>query len=404
MRQSLTDIFFALLRAALGAGQGALAGQGAPADHNAPAEQFAGRFAERPPITEPLSGDDWKQIFSLSKKQALLGVIYSAVQRLPQELQPPKPLMDKWNQIVRQIIIRNNRMNATAARLTRMFAERGRRTVILKGQANALLYPDPYLRQAGDIDILVEGGRQSVIKLLDEMGVQGEIEDSGIHMHANSEMFRDMATGEPLPAGVSVEIHFLPTYNPSPFSTRRMNAYLSQELAGNAKLAKEGFYAPPATYALVMQLSHLQRHYFGEGIGLRQLVDYCMLLRNSTAEERSHVAAHLKSVGLYHLAQAVMWVMESIFALPRTQMLCAPDETRGKILLESVLEGGNFGKYSQTRDLPTVTHWFTVRSRMFRNMRLDIPETLWNELNYAIFFVRTIPRRIKSGKASLRNR
>lgn len=355
-------------------------------------------------VSRVLTAEEWQWLHTQAKRQCLLGVLYKGIEKLPAEHRPPRDLLLRWSFEANNIAAMNTRMNETAAKLTRMFADRGARTVILKGQANARLYPDPSSRQAGDIDILVEGGRQSVIKLLNEMGVQGEIEDSDIHMHANSGMFRDVATGEPLPAGVSVEIHFLPTYNASPFSTRRMNAYLSQELAGNAKLAKDGFYAPPATYALVMQLSHLQRHYFGEGIGLRQLVDYCMLLRNSTAEERNHVAAHLKSVGLYHLAQAVMWVMESIFALPRTQMLCTPDEIRGKILLESVLEGGNFGKYSQTRDLPTVTHWFTVRSRMFRNMRLDIPETLWSELNYAIFFVRTIPRRIRSGKASLRNR
>ena len=31
---------------------------------------------------------------------------------------------------------------------------------ILKGQGNALLYPDPYMRTPGDIDIYLEGGRK----------------------------------------------------------------------------------------------------------------------------------------------------------------------------------------------------------------------------------------------------
>lgn len=404
MQQSLIDIFFALLRYSL--------------------EDVSSRGEARDlPITEPLSDDDWKRIFAISKKQALIGVIYSAVQRLPQDLQPPKELMDKWNQNVRQIIIRNTRMNATAAQLTQMFEEKGRKTVILKGQANALLYPEPLLRQAGDIDILVEGGRSSVLKLLKEMGVMEDVgidEISNLHVHLNSNKFSSLPLrgeaapsqnvipapepGPPTRKGVSVEIHFAPTYNNSPFTTRTMCEFLAQQTSkpGAVKLSDEGFNCPPMTFALVMQLSHLQRHYFGEGIGLRQLVDYHQLLVHSTAEDRALVRDNLRKTGLYHIAQAVMWVMEQIFALPREQMLCPPDETRGAILLNAILEGGNFGKYSKYNSLSAVSHWLVVRSRAFRSLKLDVRETLWSEINYALFFIKSIPTRIKSGKASLR--
>lgn len=402
MRQSLTDIFFALLRAALGAGQGALAGQGAPADHNAPAEQFAGRFAERPPFVEPLSGDDWKQIFSLSKKQALLGVIYGGIKRLPAELQPPADLMQQWTLVARRIMATNNRMNATAASITRMFAERGRKTVILKGQANALLYPDPYLRQAGDIDILVEGGRKSVLKLLREMGLMEGVsidEISNLHIHLDSGKF-----AAPITPGITVEIHFDPSYNNSPFTTRAMCRFLEQENSkpGAVKLSEQGFSVPPVTFALVMQLSHLLRHFYGEGIGLRQLADYSLLLRNSTEQERALVRANLRKVGLYHMAGAVMYVMGSIFHVPESQMLCSPDARRGRQLMENVMEGGNFGKYSEVQNLPVFRRWLNDRMRPFRRFAFDIPEALWHEWRYVVNFTRYIPKRIKYRKISVR--
>lgn len=420
MQQSIIDIFFALLRYSL--------------------EDVSSRGEARDlPITEPLSDDDWKRIFAISKKQALIGVIYSAVQRLPQDLQPPKELMDKWNQIVRQIIIRNTRMNATAAQLTQMFEEKGRKTVILKGQANALLYPEPLLRQAGDIDILVEGGRSSVLKLLKEMGVMEDVgidEISNLHVHLNSNKFSSLPLrgeaapsqnvipapsqnvipassqnvipgsdpGPPTRKGVSVEIHFAPTYNNSPFTTRTMCEFLAQQTSkpGAVKLSDEGFNCPPMTFALVMQLSHLLRHFYDEGIGLRQLVDYHQLLVHSTAEDRALVRDNLRKTGLYHIAQAVMWVMEQIFALPREQMLCAPDARRGRQLMENVMEGGNFGKYSGAGDLPVFRRWLNDRMRPFKRLGFDIPEALWHEWRYVVNFTRYIPKRIKYRKISVR--
>jgi len=381
------------------------------------------------PIASPLTAEQWKQIFVLSKKQSLLGLIYSGIQRLPENLQPPSDLMDRWSQLMLKIMASNSLMNGTAAKLTQLFAEHGRKTIILKGQANALLYPDPYVRQAGDIDILVEGGRSSVLKLLNEMGVMEGVdflERSNLHVHLTSDKFFNVIPGtsachcepsfschcersEAIEAvsprkGVPVEVHFAPTYNNSPFTTRTMCDFLAREASkpGAVKLSTEGFNVPPITFALVMQLSHLQRHYFDEGVGLRQIVDYHQLLTNSTQADRDLVRDNLRKIGLYHMAQAVMWVMGQTFKMPREQMLCDPDETRGTILLDTILEGGNFGKHFESNSLPALTHFLVVRSRAFRNLKLDIPETLWSEINYAKFFVRSIPTRIKQGKTSLR--
>ncbi len=354
------------------------------------------------PFAEPLTLEQWMAIFSLSKKQSLLGVIYGGIKRLPAELQPPADLMQQWMQLARRIMATNNLMNATAARLTQIFGERGRKTVILKGQANALLYPDPYLRQAGDIDILVDGGRKGVLKLLREMGAMDGIgidEVSNLHVHLDgAKLAADLSPK------ISVEIHFDPSYNNSPFTTRAMCRFLEQENSkpGAVQLSEQGFSVPPVTFALVMQLSHLLRHFYDEGIGLRQLADYSLLLRNSTERERALVRANLRKVGLYHMAGAVMYVMGRIFHVPESQMLCAPDARRGRQLMENVMEGGNFGKYSEVQNLPVFRRWLNDRMRPFRRFAFDIPEALWHEWRYVVNFTRYIPKRIKYRKISVR--
>lgn len=71
-------------------------------------------------------------------------------------------------------------------------------------------------------------------------------------------------------------------------------------------MVEEGFRIPSMQYALMMQLAHIRHHLRGEGVGLRQLTDYLLLLRNSTEEERRDVAGRLKEVGLLTMAQTLM--------------------------------------------------------------------------------------------------
>lgn len=114
---------------------------------------------------EVLTDDEWRWLYKEATRQSLLGVCY--VNRADM----PKDLAMCWAPAVETIRGLNKLLNGEAARLTRLFADQGRKATILKGQANARLYPDPYLRQPGDIDIWVEGGRDSVIALLDEMHI-----------------------------------------------------------------------------------------------------------------------------------------------------------------------------------------------------------------------------------------
>lgn len=391
MQQSLTEVFFALLRLSL-------QGDAVPTSSKNKAIE-----SKAFPFTEPLTAEQWEQLFVLSKKQALMGVIYRGVQRLPASLQPPQELKDKWSKVAIRIMANNSLMNGTAAKLTQIFAERGRRTVILKGQANALLYPEPLLRQAGDIDILVEGGRGSVLKLLKEMGVMegvGIDEISNLHVHLSSTKFDESPTRK----GISVEIHFVPTYNNSPFTTRAMCKFLAREISkpGAVNLSVGGFNCPPMTFALVMQLSHLSKHFYDEGIGLRQLADYHQLLIHSTEADRALVRKNLKNFGLHHIAGATMYVLSEIFKSPKDLMICEPDIRRGQQLYENILAGGNFGYYSQECKLPTTKRWLADRIRPFRRFSFNISESIWHELRYIITFMRYIPKRVKYRKISVK--
>ena len=102
-------------------------------------------------------------------KQSLIGVILEGAQRLSESeanQKPPLPLLYEWIGHVERIRLHNRQMDQKSAMLTRIFNDRGYKSCVLKGQGATRLYPQPELRQSGDIDIWVEGGRDEIVKRL----------------------------------------------------------------------------------------------------------------------------------------------------------------------------------------------------------------------------------------------
>ncbi len=342
-----------------------------------------------------LSAEDWERLYSMAGEQSVLGIVYAGIERLPKDAQPPMELAFQWASEAETVRGHNRLVNAEASRLTELFAAAGRKTAVLKGPANAMLYPDPLSRQCGDIDLWVEGGRKSVLDLLKQKNLV-----AGVHslmMLYAAPHHVDIAPG---PDGIHVEIHFEPSSgNKDPFANRRMMRYLAGEIA-KACMASGGFCVPSIRFALVMQLSHIQRHFISTGIGLRQIVDYYVLLQNSTETDRAEVAARLRAFGLSHMAGALMWVLGEKLGLERNRMLCKPDAFRGRWLLSKVFAGGNLGLYA-VEERGLVRRWMARRWRLLRCLPFAPAEVLWTGVDFVVMQVRSIPVRIRLRKLSL---
>lgn len=302
----------------------------------------------------------------------------------------PHQLYLKWFYQAEGIRSLNERHYACSSELTQKFAAEGCQTLILKGQANSLLYPDKFIRQTGDIDIWVSGGREAVIALLSRMNLMDGAVVSSHDVGLRKDLF-----------GVEVEVHFdcIQSAN-NPFANKRLRAFLAGEMgaahlvpAGDTKDAPS-FYVPSNKFALVMQLSHIYKHLLGLGVGLRQVMDYCVLLRASSDGERADVAARLKSLGLNRIAGALMWVLAEYLGLESQYLLCAPDACRGRILLREIMRDGNFGKFADRRRGSVWRWWLKNRLRLFTLLPFDFPEVSWFLLRYWASFVFLTPQRL----------
>ena len=306
-------------------------------------------------IPGSLKEADWKELYAIAQKQALLGVLFYGIQRLPKELAPEQKQLMQWMVMAEQIRKQNIRLFQDSVKVCKNFENKGFANCILKGQGNALLYPDPYIRTPGDIDIYLTGGRKRVMQYINKVCPNQVMR----YHHVD---FPVMKT--------AIEVHFTPSYMFFPIHNSRMQKWFKEvmgEQCNHRVSLPDGYgeiHVPQVSFNVIYILSHLHRHIFTEGIGLRQLLDYYFVLlkwhtdlTNLTDSNKSlpqmtqintdldALRHELKYLGLWKFAQAVMYVLYEVFGLSEDSMIAPMDEKEGRFLLDEIMRGGNFGQY-----------------------------------------------------------
>ena len=230
-------------------------------------------------MSRVIAGMNWHELYSFASKQALLGLCFDGIERLgkeyPEELKQNsigRELLMTWMGKAQQIRRQNMKVNAVAGKLFSMLREDGMRCCVLKGQGNALMYPNPYSRTPGDIDVWVNASREDITEYAK---THFEIGDD-IRFHHLETSFD----------GVPVELHFFPGIMNNPIYHARLQKWFRR----NADLQCShivrlpdgaGDIAIPTTaFNVVYQLTHLYHHFFDEGIGMRQIIDYYYVVNN----------------------------------------------------------------------------------------------------------------------------
>ena len=224
-------------------------------------------------VNKVIAGIDWQMLYSFAFKQALLGLCFDGIERLgkeyPEELKRNpigRELLMTWMGKAQQIRRQNMKVNTVASKLYSMLREDGLRCCILKGQGNALMYPNPYSRTPGDIDVWVNASREEITEYAK---THFEIGDD-IRFHHLETSFD----------GVPVELHFFPGIMNNPIYNARLQKWFKR----NADLQCSNVVSlpdsigeiaiPTTAFNVVYQLTHLYHHFFDEGIGMRQIIDY----------------------------------------------------------------------------------------------------------------------------------
>ena len=213
---------------------------------------------------------DWKELYAIAKKQCLEGVLFDGIKKLPAEhVEMEKELLLRWMAESQMLEKANVRLNDAAIQVSEWFWKKGFRTCILKGQGNALMYPNPYSRTPGDIDIWVEGEDKRVISFVRSISPH----EKACYHHIEFPSYK----------GVEVEVHYRPSFLLCFWNNRKLQKYYERvkekQFSHRVMLGEQGEVAiPTAEFNLIFQLTHIYAHLMNEGIGLRQLLDYYYVL------------------------------------------------------------------------------------------------------------------------------
>ena len=131
------------------------------------------------------------------------------------------------------------------------------------------MYPNPYSRTPGDIDIWVEGGDKRVISFVRSISPH----EKACYHHIEFPSYK----------GVEVEVHYRPSFLLCFWHNRKLQKYYErvkeEQFSHRVMLGEQGEIAiPTVEFNLIFQLTHIYAHLMNEGIGLRQLLDYYYVL------------------------------------------------------------------------------------------------------------------------------
>ena len=167
----------------------------------------------------------------------------------------------------------------------------------------AQLYAKGEYRVPGDIDIWLEGDRKTIMNWVSDYSLK------------NAPVYHNVPIC-PI-GGTEIEVHFTPSWMNCYFTNRTLQNFFrqySKKIFCNEEhlvISEDGnscykqLPVPPLEFNRVFILVHIYRHLFGEGIGLRQLMDYYhVLCQGFTAEERVETLNVLRSL-MHRCARAM---------------------------------------------------------------------------------------------------
>lgn len=310
-------------------------------------------------LSHPPSKGEWKQLYDMAKKQSLVGICFAGLQKsyniVNQE--PITKNLDEvqyltWMGLAAKIQQRNEVVNRQCVDLQKRLSADGFHCSILKGQGVASLYSEHLrgLRQSGDIDVWVQN--KSIPELVEYVKGLG-VGYKATAAHVECDLYLD----------TDVELHADPAFFRSFRNDRKLKRWFQEVQVSSFDSAQEpiGFHVPSIEFNLVYMMVHMYHHVLFEGLGLRQLMDYYFVLRTANKEvpdgfKFQEVSSTIESLGMKKFASGILWIIECVFngnlepygtLKPFETASLMPSEKYGRLILEDVMAGGNFGHHDE---------------------------------------------------------
>ena len=288
----------------------------------------------------------WLAIDEIAKKHVVLPLVFQAALSLPSFQRPPAELLQAWKRYTLGTVIHNERSMRAQSEAVSMLQVAGIPCAVLKGASVAALYPRPEMRALGDIDLLVRKEHcEKAAGILEAHGYQRYEIDHAFHIGFIGE-------------SAYMELHYAISRFPASQAGRHIAARL-EDAPNRAKTARIAPYAFPVLSEPDQALSlllHMERHIVDEGIGLRQLCDWCAFAASLAPETlEAQVLPTIRECRLYQFASTLTKICVDWLGLDAQRhawCMHVPGQT-SDALLADILDNGNILANSPERSAST---------------------------------------------------
>lgn len=327
-------------------------------------------------LFEGLDKSLWREIASMAYRQSVSALVGDKAVSLPAEFLPPGDITMRFISVIEQTRQTNLKMIGVLKELKKEYTREGFPFLLLKGLANGVNYPEPLLRNPGDIDLLLynKGDYDRLYRWLTQNGV--DIQPEGdLHFSFSRN-------------GIHVENHYRTTYFTNRWYSRRF-VRLERDILNKGEFPTAEVDSDlsvsvlPVTFNAFFLFQHLFRHFVSSGIGLRHVCDWILFLhkhrKDIDGDEFTRLArrfALLYPMQLFaRVAVDYLGAPESIFPFPMTSNKRHADK-----VIYDILDSGNFGFHRSGKKRP--------KEKMAR---------MWSS------YVNAIKRTLKFGSISLQH-
>lgn len=232
-------------------------------------------------IVFPLPKDvDWNALEELAARQGLSAVMVDGIEKLPEEMRPPKQVLLQWiGETLQGFEYRYELYRRTIAELAAFYNQHGFKMMIVKGFACNLDWPKPEHRPCGDIDIWLFGKqREADAALVSWFKVQGSKAriDTSHHHHTVFDW-----------QGFTVENHYdfiNVHHHKSNVELDRILKELTADDSNVVEVNGEKVIVPSADFNAFFLLRHAMNHFSSSEITIRQLLDWAFFVKKHTKE------------------------------------------------------------------------------------------------------------------------
>ena len=216
---------------------------------------------------------DWPELKALAEEHGLLGVMIDGIERMPEDIRPPKHLLLEWiGEVLQGYEHRYVCYQSAISELASVYNSNGFKMMVLKGYACSLNWPKPEHRPCGDIDIWLFGKQKEADVLL--ANIKGIKVDNSHHHHTVFDW-----------DGFMVENHYdfiNVHHHKSNVEFEEILKDLGQDNSYTVDIRGEKVYLPSPNLHALFLLKHLMLHFASENITIRQILDWAFYVKTKT--------------------------------------------------------------------------------------------------------------------------